>query len=42
MPSKMKIQRQPSRFPTPSIFAIAKARSPLNAPAIEAAEKNRA
>lgn len=38
----MKIQRQPSSPPMPSILLIAKARRPLNAPATDAAEKNMA
>ena len=39
-PSRMKIHDQPGLPPTPSIFAIAAARSPLNAPAMVAEEKN--
>lgn len=39
-PSRIKIHAQPGLPPTPSILARAAARSPLNAPAIVAEEKN--
>jgi len=39
---KTYIHRQPLYPPTPLIFEMAYARSPENAPAIEAAEKNKA